>query len=113
LSEGEYVVLTKPYVAGGAISYSLSYNRGIEFDIDSDLRIPDAFAEMLIAGLAYKLSVEFPRVNESKQLSLKAEFDKMVDNVKTPNADARQVRRDIDYIGGMTAQDVLAGRMML
>lgn len=113
LSEGEYVVLTKPYVAGGAISYSLSYNKGIEFDIDSDLRIPDAFSEMLIAGLAYKLSVEFPRVNESKQLSLKAEFDKMVDNVKTPNADARQVRRDIDYIGGMTAQDVLAGRMLL
>lgn len=113
LSEGEYVVLTKPYVAGGAISYSLYYNKGIEFDIDSDLRIPDAFSELLIAGLAYKLSVEFPRVNESKQLSLKAEFDNMVNNVKTPNADSRQVRRDIDYIGGMTSQDVLAGRMLL
>ena len=106
-------MLTKPYVAGGAISYSLSYNRGIDFDIDSDLRIPDAFSEMLIAGLAYSLAVEFPRADESKKLSLKSEFDKMVNNVKTPNADARQVRRDIDYIGGMTAQDVLAGRMLL
>lgn len=112
LSEGEFVISTKPYVSGGANGFSLAYNRGLKFDIDTDLRIPDSYCELLIVGLTYKLAVEFPRMDDAKRMALKSEFDTMIENVRTPNADSRMVLRDVERIGAFTAHDVLAGRML-
>ena len=111
LAQGEFVVRTKSYVDSGVQGLSLCYNKGFDFDLDSDLRIPDAYLELLITALTYKLALKHPRLDDAQMQRLKLDLDDMILNVKTPKAEARMVLREVDYSRPMTAYDVLAGAM--
>ena len=93
-AEGEYIIELKPYIAQQALKLKLDYNRAIKFDLDTDLRIPDAYRELLIVSLAYKLAVKYPRLDDAQMQRLENEVGVMLSNVRTPKADQRQVLRD-------------------
>lgn len=111
LAQGEWLVETKPYVATGCNKLTLEYNKGFYVDLDDDLRIPDAYVELLTVALTHKLALKYPRLDDAHMSRLENDVSIMIANVMTPKADAIQIKRDSCDASGYTAHDVMAGRM--
>lgn len=95
-SEGEWIMRIKPGIALLDRRLKINYNEAIEFDVDSDLYIPDNYTELLIVALAHKLALQFPRLDETQMNRLEQEVRVLVDNVRTPKAITRSIIRN-DY----------------
>ena len=110
-SEGEWVIQLKPAVARLHYKVKIHYNEGIQFDLDSELFIPDNYIELLIVATAHKLALQFPRLDDAQMQRLENEVRVLVDNVRTPKAVDRIIERDdyFDYEGQMTQQALLGG----
>lgn len=113
LAEGEWLIEVKPLVASSSIKLRLDYNRGFKVDMDTDIRIPDAYLELLTVALTHKLALKYPRLDDAQMSRLENEVKVMLDNVRTPKADVKLVKRETDYERGFNAHDVLAGRMFI
>ena len=111
LAQGEWIIEVKPYLVAQNVKLRLDYNRAIEFDLDSDLRIPDAYVELLTVALTYKLAVAYPRMDDAQVARLATELEGMLNNVKTPKADAKQVLRGDGYDDRYSYVGVVSGRM--
>lgn len=109
LAEGEFVIEVKPYVTNSVSNLKLNYNRRFDFDIDSDLRIPDSYIELLITSLTYKLALSHPRLDAEQMARLKNDVDDMLANVAVPRADARMVVRDSYGQRAIDANNILTG----
>lgn len=110
-AQGEWLIELKPIPSRLKYDLSIDYNEGFDFDVDSDLYIPDNYVELLITTLAYKLSVRYPRLDEAQMARLERDVDTMIENVKTPKSDQKGLLRS-DYWNPnrrMTAQELLAG----
>ena len=112
-AEGEWLIEVKPLVASQANKLRLRYNKGFSIDLDSDIRIPDNYIELLIVSLTHKLAIKFPRLDDAQMIRLENEVKTMLSNVKTPKADAKMVVRENHWDRGYTATDVMQGRMFL
>lgn len=110
-AEGEWLIEIKPYVATAGVKLRLEYNKGFKIDLDTDLRIPDAYLELLTVALTHKLAIKYPRLDADHMNRLEKEVATMLDNVRTPKADTKSVKRENDYTGGYSANDVMVGRM--
>ena len=111
-AEGEWMIETKPYVSSCAVRLKLAYNKALYVDLDTDLRVPDAYIELLTAALTHKLAVNFPRVDDAQMQRLEGAVATMLNNVKAPKADARQVLRDgAEGDPFLTGSDLMRGRI--
>lgn len=113
-SEGEWLMRVKPCVYRlGDRRLKVNYNEAIDFDLDSDLYIPDNYVELLIVALAHKLALQYPRLDETQMNRLQMEVQTLVDNVRTPKAVNRMVLRDrydYGYLNStMTQAELLGG----
>lgn len=111
-AEGEWVVLIKKNIAQmQGYGMRLNYNRALDFDIDDDLMVPESYIELLITCLTHKLALQFPRLDEAQMNRLELDMRSMLENVKTPKADTREVLRDCgDWgRGQMTQYELLGG----
>lgn len=104
-TENEWVIHLKKKFNG---RIKINYNEGIEFDIDSDLYIPDAYIELLIVALSHKLALQYPRLDEAQMNRLQQEVSVLVDNVRTPKASDRVLLRD-DYTSFFTPNMLMRG----
>lgn len=95
-SEGEWLIQLKPNVAKQNYRLKLNYNEAMEFDLDSDLYIPDNYVELLIVALAHKLALQYPRLDDAQMARLEKEVQVLVDNVRTPRSSDRMLERS-DY----------------
>lgn len=95
-SEGEWLIQLKPNVAKQNYRLKLNYNEAMEFDLDSDLYIPDNYVELLIVALAHKLALQYPRLDDAQMSRLEKEVQVLVDNVRTPRSSDRILERS-DY----------------
>lgn len=111
LAEGEWLIEVKPLVASSSVKLRLDYNRGFKVDMDTDIRIPDAYIELLTVALTHKLALKYPRLDDAQMSRLENEVKVMLDNVRSPKADVKLVKREMENDRGYTAHDVLAGRM--
>ena len=62
--------------------------------------MPTPYIELITRALAYKLSVRYPRVDTTKQNSLKAEQDELEAALKATNATMRIITRGGSLPGG-------------
>lgn len=113
-SEGEWLMRVKPCVYRlGDRRLKVNYNEAIQFDLDSDLYIPDNYVELLIVALAHKLALQYPRLDDAQMQRLENEVRVLVDNVRTPKAVNRMVLRDrydYGYLNStMTQAELLGG----
>lgn len=113
-AEGEFLIQMKPIVVAQRWAIKVNYNEKIDFDIDSDLTIPDNYVELLIVALAHKLAIQFPRIDDSQFQRLENDLKVLVDNVRTPKAEDRMLNRmNYDYGFGtertMTTQELMSG----
>lgn len=111
-SEGEWVLETKPLFYPENYRLKVNYNEAMEFDIDSDLFIPENYIELLTVALAHKLALMYPRLDEAQMNRLEKEVQVLVDNVRTPKAEDRVLERSNywDRRGRMTQADLVTGR---
>lgn len=110
-SESEWLIQLKPNVAKQNYRLKLNYNEAMEFDLDSDLYIPDNYVELLIVALAHKLALQYPRLDDAQMTRLENEVRVLVDNVRTPKASDRILQRD-DYFGvtgNMSQSELMSG----
>lgn len=109
-SEGEWLIEIKPYIFGGSQRLKINYNEAFDIDLNSDLYIPDNYVELLIVALAHKLSLMYPRLDESQMNRLQQEVATMVDNIRVPRSEDRVLLRhdywDNDYT--MTQHDLMS-----
>ena len=113
-SEGEWVLQVKPWTYRlNDRRLKINYNEAIDFDLDSDLYIPDNYVELLIVALAHKLALQYPRLDDAQMTRLENEVRVLVDNVRTPKSITRMVLRDkYEYWPGyrtMTQAELMAG----
>lgn len=111
LAQGEWEIEVKPYIVSNAIKLKLDYNRAIEFDFDTDLRIPDAYIELLTVALTHSLAVKYPRMDDAHVARLADDVKVMLENVRTPKADQREVRRESTDAERSSYWGVVSGRM--
>lgn len=109
MAEGEFIIRTKSYTGNGIIGLGVTYNRGFKIDINDDIRIPDAYLELLIVALTYALATTYPRLDDAQMERLAKDLGIMENNVRTPKADTRMVKRERTYNRKLTAYDILAG----
>lgn len=111
-SEGEWVIQLKPLFYPGNYRVKITYNEAMEFDLDSDLFIPENYVELLIVALAHKLALMYPRLDEGQMARLEKEVQVLVDNVRTPKAEDRVLTRNNywERYGRMTQADLISGR---
>lgn len=110
-SEGEWLIVLKPNVARQNYRLRLNYNEAMKFDLDSDLYIPDNYVELLIASLAQKLALQYPRLDDTQMTRLDNEVRVLIENVRTPKASDRILQRD-DYFGAsgnMSQAELMSG----
>lgn len=111
-AEGEWLIETKSYALAGSNKLRLDYNEAVRFDLDTDLRVPDAYLELLTVALTYKLAVKYPRMDDTKVANLAAELQTMIDNVSAPKADVKLVKRDSYDVNDYTYWGVVSGRFL-
>lgn len=112
-SETEWLIYLKPYVSTLTYDVKINYNEGIDVDINDDLYIPDAYTELLIVSLAYKLALQFPRLDANQMDRLQQDMRTMIENVRTPKADVKGVLRDTGYGINKLNQDQLMSGIYL
>lgn len=110
-SEGEWVIAIKPIIANYANwKMTINFNEGIDFDLDTDLFIPDNYTELLITALAHKLAIQFPRLDDAQMQRLERDLQVMIDNVRTPKAMTKFLAREDDcWNTHRMTQEELAG----
>ena len=111
-SEGEFIVAIKPILANyQSWKMTINYNEGIDFDLDSDLFIPENYTELLIVALAHKLALQFPRLDDAQMQRLERDLQVMVDNVRTPKAMTKFLARETDVWNSqrLTQQELEGG----
>lgn len=110
-SEGEWLLNVKPLYYPDNHRLKITYNESMQFDIDSDLFIPENYIELLIVALAHKLALMYPRLDEAQMNRLENEVRVLVDNVRTPKAEDRVLLRNNywDSPHTMTQAELLAG----
>lgn len=102
-AESEWVIEIKPYVARmNNYKLKIHYNRGLQFDLDDELYIPDNYIELLIVAVAHKLALQYPRLDDAQMTRLENEVRVLVDNVRTPKAADRIIQRDDYFTYGHT-----------
>jgi hypothetical protein len=69
------------------------YDEDIKLGIDDDVSLPRVYVELLTRSLAYKMSVDRPRASDTKRMELKAELEKLEEQIKANNADDRMLSR--------------------
>lgn len=109
-SEGEWLLVIKPVVAAQNWTLKVNYNQTVQFDMDSELPIPDNYAELLIVALAHKLAIQFPRLDDAQMARLETEVRVMVDNVRTPKSEDRILSRkpyDFGFQNSQMSQEEL------
>jgi hypothetical protein len=111
--EGEWLIFIKPVIARMNYKLKINYNEGVDFpqDIDTVFYIPDNYIELLIAALAHKLALQFPRLDDAQMQRLENDVRVMVDNVRTPKAEDKiLLRANADRVPGqMSADELMAG----
>lgn len=111
--EGEWIVETKRYVVDSADSFRLSYNRSVHIDIDTDLRVPDAYLELLIVSLTVKLSEKYPRLDDAHIARLQADLKTMIENVAAPKSENKMIlRTTYPGVTKFTTNDIMSGRCL-
>lgn len=110
-SEGEWLLNVKPLYYPDNHRLKITYNESMQFDIDSDLFIPENYIELLIVALAHKLALMYPRLDEAQMNRLENEVRVLVDNVRTPKAEDRVLLRNNywDSPHTMTQAELMAG----
>lgn len=91
------------------IELKLYYNKKWNFDLNSELRIPEQYSELFITALTYKLANTFPRLNTEQVTKLKVDLDDMIKNVKTSTRAVKYLSRRPTY--GLNRADFISGRM--
>lgn len=112
-SETEWIIYLKPYTASLKFDIKINYNEGIDVDINDDLYIPEAYTELLIVSLAYKLALQFPRLDTNQMDRLQQDMRTMIENVRTPKADVKGVLRNNGYGYDKLTQDQLMSGIYL
>jgi len=108
-AENEWLIQLKPGVARMNYFLKLVYNRGFEYDMNDPLYIPDAYIELLITALTHKLALKYPRMNDAQMQRLENDVKVMIDNIRTPKADIKPVKRTSYRRGFMTGDMLVAG----
>ena len=91
-AESEWIIEIKPYPAR-MYNYKLKihYNRGLQFDLDDELYIPDNYVELLIVALGHKFALMYPRLDDQQMQRLE-KVRVLIDNVRTPKASDRIIQ---------------------
>lgn len=96
-------------LADPRIELKIYYNKKWDFNLDSELRIPDQYAELFITALTHKLALTFPRLSTEQVNLLKIDLDDMIKNVKTSTRAVKYLSRKPTY--GLNRADFISGRM--
>lgn len=90
----------------------ITYNRKWDFNLDSELRIPEQYSELFITALTHKLATTFPRLSTEQVALLKKDLDDMIKNVKTSTRAVKYLSRK-PSIPGVNRAAFLSGSMFL
>lgn len=77
----------------------LIYNVEMEYNDNDTVSLPTPYIELLTRALAYKLSIEFPRVGSEKTAYLEKEYNDLENSLRAVNASNRIITRG-GYGGG-------------
>lgn len=95
-----YKLYFKSRFVGQNPQIKLIYNVEMTYADNDTVSLPTPYVELLTRALAYKYSVKFPRVDQNKQLSLKAEQDELENSLRATNASMRIITRGGNGYGG-------------
>lgn len=94
VSEGTYEIFVKPRFIKQGREVKIIYNIEMKYNDNDVISLPTPYLELLTRALAYKVAVNYPRVDATKVNLLKAEFEELNANLEASNASQRILTRD-------------------
>ena len=95
-----YKVHFKPRFLQNNPECKLIYNVEMKYSDNDPVNLPTPYIELITRALAYKLSIRYPRVDVTKQNSLKLEFETLENALKANNASTKIITRGGNAPGG-------------
>lgn len=106
------VILRTKLLPDPGTEFKVMYNKKWDFDLDTDLRIPEQYEELFITALTHKLALARPRLSTEQVRLLKEELDSMESNVKTSSRAVKYLSRRVP-VNGISRTAFLNGTMFL
>ena len=88
------------------------YNKKWDFNLDSEIRVPEQYIELFNCALTHKLAVTYPRLSAEQTSILKSELSEMENNVMTQNRANKFVRRKSGIVGMSSRESFLSGQFL-
>lgn len=93
----QYKLYFKPIFLSGNRTCKMIYTLEMNYEDDDTISLPVPYIELLTRALAYAYSVQYPRTDTSKQMSLKANLDELEKLLMASNSSNRIITRDSGY----------------
>lgn len=88
-----YKLYFKPRFLQNSPIVKLIYNVEMKYNDNEIVTLPTPYIELITRALAYKISVKYPRLDPSKQETLKEETKELENSLKATNASMRIITR--------------------
>ena len=101
----------KEYLAEQNAECKVVYSKKWDFDLDSELRIPEQYSELFITALTYKLALTFPRLSPEQTNLLKSDLAEMEQNLRVSTRAHKFITRNAQPHGCNLA-DFISGKFL-
>ena len=99
----------KPRFIGTNPQCKIVYNVEMQFKDGDTINLPTPYVELITRNLAYKFSIKYPRVDESKKASLLTEKEDLERSLKANNASMHIITRGGTVMGGSYQANLRSG----
>ncbi len=99
----------KPRFVGTNPECKIVYNVEMQFKDGDTINLPTPYVELITRNLAYKFSIKYPRVEDSKKASLLTEKEDLERSLKANNASMHIITRGGTVMGGSYQANLRSG----
>ena len=85
----------KPQFLSAGRTVKLVYNKEMVFEDNDIVSLPSQYIELLTRALAYQLSIEYPRSDANKTITLKTEMESLEKTIMAANSSNRILTRNV------------------
>ena len=94
INDKQMIFKVKESLIGPYGECKVIYNKKWAFDLDTELRVPDQYAELFITALTYKLALTFPRLSPEQTNMLKSDLAEMEQNLRVSTRAQKFISRN-------------------
>lgn len=109
-SDTAWTVYLRPELVALHPTIKVLWNEGFKYDLNTELFIPNHYVELFTVALCCQLATTYPRISDNQLNNLKAERERLENNIQAPNRAVKYVSNANGAVGGFLGMsEMLSG----